>query len=159
MNIGKRSLAFAFLASIAAGPLFALAVPNESLYAQKLVDETIAHNPDLLDVIFHVTKPHEDQNYAIAAHTKHELGAKSGEDDLGVATTGKPLVEVQKDAVRIGVIVQLHDKSGKSIGALGLMYPYKAGEAETNFLIRSETIRDQLAKNISSIDALFEEKD
>ena len=159
MNIRKQSLTFAVLLLLSAIPLFATAPSEEPIYAQKLVDNTITRNPGMLDVIFHVTKPHEEQNYAIAAHTKHELGSKSGEDDLGVASTGKPLVEVQKDGVRIGVIVQLHDKSGKSIGALGLMYPYKSGEKEATFLARSEVIRDQLADQIPSVDALFQHKD
>ena len=142
--------------------LFPFAAPavgpseNRPIYAQQLVDRTIADNPKMLDVIFHVTKPHETQNYAIAAHTRHELGAKSGKDDLGVAATGNPLVEVQKDGVRIGVIVQLHDRSGKPIGALGLMYPYKKGQATVDFLTRSQVIRDQLANKIPSADVLFE---
>ncbi len=155
MKAMKCIVVTAILATMTTMPMFAVVPSDKPIYAQRLVDETIARNPEMLDVIFHVAKTPESQNYAIAAHTRHELGSKSGEDDLGVATTGKPLVEVQKDGVRIGVIVQLHDRAGKSIGALGLMYPYTTGENKTALLSRSEIIRDKLAKEIESIDALF----
>ena len=158
-SLSAPSLSASPLRSVAPlGDPFAAPATDSPLYAQRLVDTIIAKNPDLLDVIFHVTRPNEAQNYAVAAHTAHELGAKSGDDDLGVAATGKPLVEVQKDGVRIGVVVQLHDKHGKSIGALGVMYPYHAGDKESDFLARSEAIRDQLARKIPSVEALFKQK-
>jgi hypothetical protein len=123
--------------------------------AQQMVDKLVGQHPELLDVIFHVTPPGSVDNFAIASYTKTERGLKSGEDDLGVMTNGKPLVEVQKDGVRIGVLVPLKDMNKRTIGTLGLMYAYRAGQNEHEFLNRSEKIRDQLAKAIPSREALF----
>lgn len=69
--------------------------------------------------------------------------------------TGKPLVEFQKDGARIGVVLPLHDKARHTIGALGLMYMYYAGEDQAAFLNRSQKIRDQVSKEIASKDVLF----
>src|SRR6202011_2773421 len=129
--------------------------PPNPIYAQRLVTEVINTHPDMLDMIFHVTPPNSSDNVAIAAYTAKERGAKSGEDDLGVIATGKPLVEVQKDGVRIGVLLPLKDGAAQTIGALGLMYDYRAGQDEQEFLRRSEKIRDELASRISSRAALF----
>lgn len=132
--------------------------PPTAIVAQQIADRLVAGHPDLLDVIFHVTPPGSADNVAIASHTDAERGLQSGEDDLGVITTGKPLVEVQKDGARIGVLVPLKDKSERTIGALGLMYAYRAGQSEHEFLHRSEEIRDQLAKDIPSREALFDKE-
>ena len=132
--------------------------PSNPIFAQRLVERTIKAHRDMLDVIFHVTPPNSTDNIAIAAYTAKERGAKSGDDDLGVMTTGKPIVEVQKDGVRIGVLLPLKDRNGKIIGALGLMYKYHAGQKETDFLHRSEKIRDHFAKQIVSREALFEKE-
>jgi len=129
--------------------------PPNPISAQRLVTELIDAHLDMLDVIFHVTPPNSSDNVAIAAYTAKERGAKSGEDDLGVIATGKPLVEVQKDGVSIGVLLPLKDGAEQTIGALGLMYEYRAGQDEQQFLRRSEKIRDQLASRIPSRAALF----
>jgi hypothetical protein len=92
---------------------------------------------------------------AVAAYADKERGLKSGADDLGVIVTGKPLVEVQKDGVQIGVVLPLKDRGGETIGSFGLMYTYHAGEDEKVYLVRSEKIRDQIAKAVASRGALF----
>lgn len=124
-------------------------------YAKELANRVVKEHPDMLDVIFHMTPPDATENFAVAAYTAKEQGLKSGEDDISVMKTRKPTVEVQKDGVRIGVLVPLHDRSSKTIGTLGLMYPYKTGEDEKKFLQVSEQIRDGLAKQIPSRSSLF----
>ena len=154
----RRVVLFAGLAvlstqtAMAAKPEIRLAPP---IFAQQLVDQTVEHQKGILDLIFHVTPPQEKQNYAIAAFTEKERGAKSGADDLDVATTGQPVVEVQKDGVRIGVLLPLKDRQGATIGTLGIVYTYKAGQAEQPFLRRSQSIRDTLARQIPAREALF----
>ena len=138
-------------------PFVAHGVHAESnpIYAKKLVLKVMHDNPDMLDVIFHVTPTGETQNYAVAAYTATEEGGKSGEDDLGVANTGAPLIEIQKDGVRLGVLIQLREKDGKPIGALGLMYPFHKGQDPEQLFERSRQIRDQLAKQIPDLPSLF----
>lgn len=123
--------------------------------AQKLVDEVVAENPELLDVLLHVTPPGETRNIVIAAHLAKDLGEVSGEDDLGVARTGKPLVEVQKDGVRIGVLLQLRDARHRPIGAIGIMSRWKQGDSQKVALAHAIDIRDLMAQRISALPALF----
>jgi hypothetical protein len=118
--------------------------------AQVLADQVIARNPDMLDVIMHVSPKPDAPNIVIAAHLTKANGEASGQDDLGVARTGAPLVEVQKDGVRLGVLVQMRDANHHPIGALGLMYPYKTGDDVEAAVRRSFAIRDGLAAKIAS---------
>ncbi len=123
-------------------------------HAQAVADDIVARNPDMLDVILHVSPTPSAANIVVAAHLRHANGEPSGEDDLGVMTTGAPLVEVQKDGVRIGVLVQMRDAGRHPIGAIGLMYPYKPGDDAEAVLKRSFAIRDALAAQTPSRDAL-----
>lgn len=123
-------------------------------HAQTLAESVVRGNPDLLDVILHVSPTPGTANVVVAAHLTKANGELSGADDIGVATTGAPLVEVQKDGVRLGVLVQLRDARRRSIGAIGLMYPYRAGDDVEARLRRSFAIRDELAARIPSLAAL-----
>ena len=133
-------------------------VTSPAPYAKALAEQTIDSQPDLLDAIFHVTPPGTNQNFAVAANTAKEQGSPSGADDLSVIASGKPLVEVQKDGVRMGVVLPLYDHGLNTIGALGLMYRYHPGDDQAGFLKRSQQIRDRLARDIPSREALFRGK-
>lgn len=123
--------------------------------AQSLVDDLIEKNSDLVDVLLHVTPPGQLRNLVIASHIPANLGEVSGEDDLGVARTAKPLVEVQKDGLRIGVLLQLRDAKGRPIGAIGIMSHWRAGDSREAALARARELRKELASRIPSRAALF----
>ncbi len=149
----KRTLIAAVL--LLAAPTAALAgvlFPR----AQALVDSVIAKNPGMLDVIMHVSPTPLSKNIVVAAHLTKANGEASGDDDIGVMKSGAPLVEVQKDGVRLGILVQMHDARHRTIGALGLMYPYKPGDDIEATMLRSFAIRDALATRIPSRKALVQ---
>lgn len=146
-------------------PLFAaalLALPAAALaqgqviypHAQALADGIVNHNPGMLDVIMHVSPAPDAKNIVIAAHLTKANGEDSGADDLGVMKTGAPLVEVQKDGVRLGILLQMRDARHRTIGAVGLMYAYKPGDDIEAVVRRSFAIRDALARQIPSRAAL-----
>ena len=124
-------------------------------YAQALTDGIVITHPGMLDAIMHVSPRADAKNIVIAAHLRHANGELSGEDDLGVIRTGAPLVEVQKDGVRIGILIQMRDADHRVIGALGLMYPYKPGDDVEATLRHSFEIRYVLAGQVRSRDALL----
>jgi hypothetical protein len=119
-------------------------------HAQALADGIVKHDPNTPEVILHVSPTSDAQNIVTAAHLTEANGEASGDGDLGVAITGVPLVEVQKDGVRLGILVQLRDARHDAIGALGLM-PGDDVEAAVH---RSFAIRDVLAIHIPSRAAL-----
>ena len=105
------------------------------IYAQELVDQTVAKNPDLLVVVMHVTPPKAKDNVVIASNIGR-LGKLADEDN------------VARGGDRYEVRLVLRDVVGETIGALGLVWPYKAGEDKAPLERKAEKIRDALAKRV-----------
>ena len=108
-------LLLAALAAAIALPLHA-EIPLK-IYAQELVDRTVAKNPELLVVVMHVTPPQSKDNVIIASNIGR-IGKPGDEDDMRVINTGKANLEVAHGGERFEVELVLRDMSGETIGAL-----------------------------------------
>lgn len=150
-----KALAPLVLATLTALPLAAQSPANAKTYAQRLVDETLGKHHELLILVMHVTPPNSSENIIIASNIGR-IGKKADEDDLRVINTGKTNLEVNEKGDRFEVELVLQDQSGKTIGALGTVYPYKAGDDKAKLQKVAEQIRDELRKQIPSKDSLFE---
>jgi hypothetical protein len=117
------------------------------IYAQELVDRTVASNPDLLVVVMHVTPPKSSENVIIASNIGR-IGKPGDEDDMRVVNTGKPNLEVAHGGHRYEVELALRDVAGETLGALGLVWPYRPGQDKAPFEKKAEKIRDALALRI-----------
>ena len=134
---------------------FALAQIPVKIYAQELVDRTVAQNPDLIVVVMHVTPPKAADNVIIASNIGR-IGKLGDEDDLRVIKTGEPNLEVGHGGNRYEVELVLRDVAGETIGALGLVWPYKAGQDKALFEKKAEKIRDALARRILNTASLMD---
>jgi len=124
-------------------------------YAQKLVDETMASHPDLQILALHITPPNSSDNIILAS-TIGRIGKKGDEDDLEVIKTGKPILEVHISGKRFETELQLHDRNGKTIGAVSTVFAYKPGDDKSQFRKRGEMIRSEIEKKIPSLAKLVE---
>ncbi len=124
-------------------------------YAQKLVDETMASHPELQILALHITPPNSTDNIILASSIGR-IGKKGDEDDLEVIKTGKPLLEVHISGKRFEVELQLHDASGKTIGAVSTVFAYKPGDDKSRFQKQGELIRSEIEKKIPSVVKLVE---
>ena len=116
------------------------------IYAQELVDRTIAAHPELLVVAMHVTPPNAHENIIIASNIGR-IGKPADEDDLRVIQTDKTNVEVVHGGERFEVELPLRDVAGATVGALGLVWSYQ-GEDRATLEHKAQQIRDGLAKRI-----------
>jgi len=140
--------------------ILALALPLHAqipakIYAQELVDHTVAKSPGLLVMVMHVTPPNAKDNVIVASNIGR-LGKLADEDDLRVIKTEKSNLEVNSAGDRFEVELVLRDVSGENIGALGLVFPYKKGDDKAAFEKRGIRIRDALAKRILNTANLME---
>jgi len=124
-------------------------------FAQRLVDETMARHPDLQILALHITQPNSTDNIILASSIGR-IGKKGDEDDLEVMKTGKPLLEVHISGKRFEVELQLHDRNGKTIGAVSTVFAYKPGDDKSQFQRRAEMIRSEIEKKIPSVAKLVE---
>jgi len=128
---------------------------STNTYAQKLVDETLAKHPELQILALHVTPPNSTDN-VILASSIGRIGKKADEDDMRVIKTGEPLLEVHVSGKRFEVELQLHDRAGKTIGAVSTVFPYQPGDDKAQFKQKAEAIRAELEKKIPSVAKLVE---
>lgn len=148
-------LGFALFATAVACTLHAETLTPRKIYAQKLVNQIISEYPDLLVVAMHVTPPNESENVVIASNVGR-IGKRADEEDLRVIRTGETLAKVNRNGDRFEVELVLHDASGKPIGALAIVFLYKAGDSAEQFKDKATRIRDELADRIPQLAKLME---
>ena len=124
-------------------------------YAQELVDETMGKHPELQILALHVTPPNSTDD-VILASSIGRIGKKADEDDLKVIQTGEPILEIHISGKRFEVELQLHDRTGKIIGAVSTVFAYKPGNDKMEFQKRAESIRTEIERQIPSVQKLIQ---
>ena len=123
-------------------------------YAQRLVDEFLERYPQIEILAIHATPPDSDYNI-IAGSNIGRLGKKADNDDMRCVFTGKPNLEVNSTGKRFESEMQLHDRAGRVIGAVGVVFAYKKGDDQEALHARAEKIKVELEKKIPDSAALF----
>jgi hypothetical protein len=121
---------------------------SEMIYAQELVNRTVANHPDIVVIAMHVAASPSGENTVIASNIGG-IGKKADADDLKVIKTGVPQLAVNKAGDGFKVELVLQDANYRNIGALGIVFSYRAGADRAALKRRAEAIRDELARHIS----------
>ncbi len=128
---------------------------DNKIYAQTLVNEMMAKHADLLIVGFHAIPPGTVDAIKIATN-EDKVGRKDEPDDLMVSQDSKTILSPGLHGKnRFQVLLPLHDGPGNVIGALGLVFKYKEGDSDVEFLVKAKAIRDGLRKQIPALADLF----
>ena len=127
---------------------------RSNTYAQKLVEEFIERYPQVEILAIHATPPDSDYNI-IAGSNIGRLGKKADNDDMRCVFTGKPNLEVNSRGNRFESELQLHDRAGHVIGAVGIVVAYKKGDDKETLHARAEKIKAELEKRIPDAASLF----
>lgn len=126
-------------------------------YAQALTEKFTAAHPDLLVMMIHATPPGGTKNIIIGSNIGR-FGKEADEDDARVIDKGSTNLEVGGDKDRFETELPLNNATGKRIGALGLVFPLKAGENQEAIHRHGLAIRDELAREIPTSAALFRQR-
>ena len=122
-------------------------------FAQKLVDEALAKHPEVILLAIHATPP--GHKNLIVASNFGRIGKIGDEDDLRCISTGKSNLELNSTGKHFEDELILLDGSGKTIGALGVVFNYKPGDDKAALAKMAESIRDEMKAKLPSEDALF----
>ncbi len=128
-------------------PSFTKAAP----FAQKLVDEALAKHPQVLLLAIHAGEP----KYDIIASNFGRIGKLGDEDDLRCIHTGKDNLEVNEKGNHFEDQTPLRDKSGKIIGAIGIVFSYKPGDDKLALRTIAKEVAKEMEAHISSPGQLF----
>ena len=122
-------------------------------YAQKLVDQALADHPEIILIAIHATPP--GHKNVIVASNFGRIGKIGDEDDLRCIRTGKSNLELNSTGKHFEDELILLDQSGKTIGALGVVFNYKPGDDKADLAKMAEQVRDEMRTKLPSEAALF----
>lgn len=138
--------------------------PAQKIYAQKLVDETMAKHPELLSITLHGTPPGEKDIYTMFAGSYPErIGNPDDPDDIDVSKKGITILDPRWKRVndkdkKFVVLMPMQDAGHENIGLVVYAFknPPKTAGMERYYLEASTKLRDELASKIKSHRQLFE---
>jgi hypothetical protein len=171
-TLTRIAIACAFGASIAAAPAFAQdkpkknwTAPSQAIAAQKIVDADMKKHPELLSITLHGVPPGQKDTYTMFAGSFPErIGNPDDPDDIDVTKKGITILDPRwhrtndKDK-KFVVLMPMRDKANENIGLVVYAFKnpkYSGSAQEKYYLDQSIKLRDELAKKISSYDALFQ---
>ena len=124
-------------------------------YAQKVLQEALGKHPEVVIMAFHVTPPGGKTNVIIASNIGR-IGKEADDDDLRVISTEKSNLEVNSTGNHFEDECVLRDKQGHNIGAVGIVFNYKAGDDQHKLAKMAEAIRDEMSQSIPNRERLFD---
>jgi hypothetical protein len=136
-----------------AKPKFGQAAANK-ISAQILVNDLMAQHPDLVTAGIHAIAPGGEAP-AIIASTLNVIGKKSDPEDVDVGARGFTQIVPNAKLGKIGVMLPLHDREGRRIGALALAFKYRDGDDQVAAFAEATAIRNQVAQRIARLADLF----
>ena len=119
--------------------------------AQKLVDDALAKHSEVILLAIHGGAP----KYDIIASNFGRIGKLGDEDDLRCIHTGKKNLEVDKTGTHFEVEFALKDKAGKTVGAVGVVFNYKAGDDKKAYEAIADQIAAEMTERLPNAAALF----
>ncbi len=140
------------VANLAQPYRFDPAVPTRT-YAQQLVEQTMASHPKLLILMLHIVPPGMSTNVVVGSSIGR-IGKPADADDMRAINTGIPNLEVNGN--RFEVETRLLDVKGRTLGAVGIVFPYKPGDDKTTLQREGFAIRDELRAKIPTLAKLME---
>ena len=128
------------------------------IFAQKVVEETVAAHPELAGLEIATTPPNKTKCVTIAATEQKEIGGKCDKDEFTAMKTNQPFVEKEKEHGNevYDVTVPIHDAGGKTIGTAGMDFKPKPQQEQTTVVNQAQEIAKELESKIQSKERLFE---
>ncbi len=130
-------------------PTYTKAAP----FAQKLVEEALANHPEVILIAIHAQPP--GHKNLIVASNFGRIGKIGDEDDLRCIRTGKSNLELNSTGKHFEDELILMDGSGKTIGALGVVFNYKPGVDKGALAKIADQVRDEMKAKLPSESVLF----
>jgi hypothetical protein len=122
-------------------------------HAQKLVDEALAKHPEVILLAIHAQPPGH-QNVIVASNFGR-IGKIGDEDDMRCIHTGNPNLEVDGTGKHFEAEIVMHDKGGKVVGALGVVFNYKPGDNKANYQHIADQIEAEMRAQLPTEGSLF----
>jgi hypothetical protein len=137
--------------------------PSYKMYTQTLTEKVMASHPELISATFHGPVPGKTKVYTMFGGSYIDrIGNADDDDDIMVIEKGITILDprwhkthdpIQKYVVQL----PLRNSAGENIGLFVLAYHRNNNSTQTDrdYLDSATSIRDTIAQEIPSYDALF----
>ena len=122
-------------------------------FAQELVDGALAHHPEVILIAIHAQPP--GHKNLIVASNFGRIGKIGDEDDLRCIRTGKSNLELNSAGKHFEDELVLLDASGKTLGALGVVFNYKPGDDKFALAKIADLVREEMRETLAPGSPLF----
>jgi hypothetical protein len=148
------------LLGLAAAGARCLGAPDPSaaanhIFAQKLVNDACHQDPSLILVGIHAVFPGTTGQVMVACNLDR-IGKKDSADDFTAATGHRIIGIGTAKQGKYVVLLPLKDARGGFTGAaVGIAFPFHAGEAEAPFYAKAIAIEERMAAQLTGAAQLF----
>ena len=133
-------------------------VPAAKIYAQKLVNETLAGHPEIMGLEISTIDPKKDECTTIASDEELGLGEKCDQDEQQVMKTDKPFADKTTEHGQqfFDVNVPIHDANGKIFGIVGVDFKPDPKQTAAQATKGAQQIAKEIEAKVSSKEKLYE---
>ena len=134
-----------------------LQLPTPKIYAQKLVNETLAAHPDIMGLEISAASVGKGCT-TIASDEELGIGEKCDKDERMVMETGKPFPDKVTEHGKefFDVNVPIHDANGKILAIVGVDFKPDPKQTAAQASEQAQQIAKEIEAKVSSKDKLFE---
>lgn len=141
----------------APAPAPARYIKVDAPYAQQLILAAKARHPELKKIGLHAVPPGGAESAIIANAIPSKIGKVSSLNDLTVVITNQPKVYPHpEEGGFFDLGLPMTDVQHRPIGMMVMEIPYKDAGTEQEALVKGLSIRDEIAAQIPSKQALFQ---
>ncbi|MDB6168399.1 MAG: Pyrrolo-quinoline quinone beta-propeller repeat-containing protein [Verrucomicrobia bacterium] len=130
---------------------------DNRIFAQKLVNDIMAANPELMAIGLHAIPP-GGKDQVVIAQTDDIIGKKDSAGDLDV--THQDQVKIYPSTLggkpRMKVMIAWHDGGGRKIGLAVLSFKPGEGVTALSAHIKAARILEDLGAKVPNLEALFQ---
>ncbi|HYY71973.1 MAG TPA: PDC sensor domain-containing protein [Candidatus Bathyarchaeia archaeon] len=158
INFPVLSVLLLFLCAVASNDAQTSPAPVPRIYAQKLVEQTLAAHPELLGLELAATPPGKTQCVTIASSETKGIGEKCDKDEFTAMKTNKPFIEKEKENGKevYDVTIPIHDANGKIIATAGIDFKPAPDQSDAKVTELSQQIAKELETKVTTKERLFE---
>ena len=135
-----------------------LQLPTAKIYAQKLVNETLAAHPDIMGLEISAAYAKKDECSTIASDEELGIGEKCDQDEYSVMKTNKPFADKTTEHGKefFDVNVPIHDANGKILAVVGVDFKPDPKQTAAQASERAQQIAKEIEAKVPSREKLFE---
>jgi len=133
-------------------------VPAAKIYAQKLVNETLAVHSEIMGLEISAVHPKKDECTTIASDEELGIGEKCDHDEYNVMKSNKPFADKVTEHGKefFDVNVPIHDANGKILAIVGVDFKPDPKQTAAQATEAAEQIAKEIEAKVPSKEKLYE---